>query len=174
VSRKILKPLLITMLITLLIISMTTAFKYSPNVKPHTRFNPLRFGCYYYYGYGSCQVDNANCRGVPIGRNKWVDLGDACNRNKPPTLTGLENITVTETEIVKIRAECIDDNPVSITYSGWTEQAETITSYDDAGEYQETITCTDSFGETATSTITIIIKDKNRAPLFRAMDYNVK
>ena len=168
------KRILPIILMTLLVISIAAAFKYSPGVKPHTRFNPLRFGCYYYYGYGSCQVDNAECRGVPIGRNKWVDLGDACERNEPPRLTGLKDITIEETEIVKITAECIDEDPVEITYSGWTEQAETITSYDDAGEYKEKITCTDSFGETATGTISIIIKDKNRAPLFRAIDYRIE
>ncbi len=168
------KKILPIILITLLIISLAAAFRYSPDVKPHTRFNPLRYGCYYYYGYGSCQVDNAECRGVPVGRNKWVDLGDACKRNEPPTLTGLEDITVTETEVVKITAECIDQDPVEITYSGWTDKAETLTSYDDAGEYQVTITCTDSFEETAIGTINIIIKDKNRAPLFRAMGYSVE
>ena len=168
------KKILPLILITLLIISLAAAFKYSPNVKPHTRFNPLRYACYYYYGYGSCVVDNEYCRGVSIGRNKWIDLGDACGRNEPPTLTGLKDITVTETEIVKITAQCLDEDPVNITYSGWTDKAETLATYDDAGKYTVTITCTDSFGETDTGEINIIIKDKNRAPLFRAIGYNVE
>ena len=162
---------------TLLVVSMVAAargYQYTPNIDPHTRYNPLRYGCYYYYGYGSCLVDNAECRGVPVGRNKWVDLGDACDRNDPPTIAGLIDITATETEIVKITAECVDEDPVEISYSGWTTEAETLTGYDDAGEYEVTVTCTDSFKETATGTISIVVKDKNRAPLFRAFDYSIE
>ena len=173
------RKILPIILATLIVVSMATAivmpeFRYSPNVKPHTRYNPLRAGCFYYYGYGSCEVEAEHCRGVPVGRNKWIDLGDACDRNDPPILTGAEDITVTETETVIISAECTDEDPVEISYSGWTEQAETITTYDDAGEYQITITCTDSFEETDTATIKVTVKDKNRAPLFRAFGYSIE
>jgi len=168
------KKILPIILAMILLVSIAAAFKYSPNVKPHTRYNPLLEGCYYYYGFGSCLLEDKECEGVPIGRNKWVDLGDACNRNEPPKLTGLKDITVTETETAKITAECKDEDPVNMSYSGWTDKAETLTTYEDAGEYQVTITCTDSFGETDTGTINIIIKDKNRAPLFRAIGYEIE
>lgn len=168
--KKILSIILATILVASIVLA-ASGFKYSPNVKPHTRFNPLRFGCYYYYGYGSCKVENEHCRGVFIGKNKWVDLGDACKRNEPPKLTGLKDITVSETETVKITAKCVDEDPVEITYSGWTDKAETLTSYDDAGKYNVTISCTDSFEETITGTINIIVKNKNRAPLFRAVGF---
>ena len=115
--------IILTILLAASLVLAASGFKYSPNVKPHTRFNPLRFGCYYYYGYGSCKVDNEHCRGVFIGKNKWIDLGDACGRNEPPTITGLTDVTVFETEIVKIPAECVDEDPVETTYSGWTTQA---------------------------------------------------
>ncbi len=162
------------MFLLVISISLAAGFKYSPNVKPHTRYNPLRYGCYYYYGYGSCEVSNEHCRGVPVGRNKWIDLGDACNRNEPPILTNLKDITATETEIVKITARCTDQDPVNMTYSGWTSKAETLTTYDDAGRHTATVTCTDSFGETDTANITIIIKDKNRPPLFRSLGYEIE
>jgi hypothetical protein len=165
------KKIIPVVFLALLILSVVSAYDYMPNIRPHTRYNPLRAGCYYYYGYGSCQVENAECRGVSIGRNKWVDLGDACDRNDPPILTG---ITATESEIISITAKCLDQDPVTISYSGWTEQAETLATYNDAGKHEVTITCTDSFGETAAGIITIIIKDKNRAPLFRAIGIEVE
>lgn len=171
------KKITTIILATLLVVSLVIAvqgFRYSPNVEPHTRYNPLRAGCFYYYGYGSCEVEVEHCRGVPVGRNKWLDLGDACKRNKPPILTRAEDINLTETETAVITAECTDEDPVETTYSGWTEQKEKTTSYNDAGEYQVNITCTDSFGETDTGTIQVTVKDMNRAPLFRAIGYNIE
>jgi len=167
-------PIILVIGLVASIVLAAKGFEYSPNVKPHTRYNPLRYGCYYYYGYGSCQVENEHCRGVPVGKNQDLDLGDACDRNEPPVLTGAEDITVTETELVKITAECTDEDPVETSYSGWTEQAETLTTYNDAGTYEVTITCTDSFDETDTGTIKVTIKDKNRAPLFRAIGFNIE
>lgn len=168
------KKIITLILVTLLLVSLAAAWTYSSNVKPHTRYNPLRYGCYYYYGYGSCQVENEHCRGVTIGKNKWIDLGDACKRNKAPSIIGLKDITVTETDVVKITANCLDEDPVITTITGWTTQTETLTNYNDAGKYEVTITCTDSFEETTSASITIIIKDKNRAPLFRAIGWVIE
>ncbi|MBU1198209.1 MAG: hypothetical protein KKF46_07420 [Nanoarchaeota archaeon] len=171
-----LKKIIPVILILLLAVSLVAAasYTYMPNVRPHTRYNPLRYSCYYYYGYGSCQVDNAECRGVSIGKNKWVDLGDACNRNEAPIMTGLQDITVTETEFVKINAKCLDQDPVEISYSGWIEQAETLTTYKDAGEHKVTVTCTDSFGEKVIGVVKITVQNKNRAPLFSAFGFDIE
>jgi hypothetical protein len=74
-------------------------FNYMSNIDPHTRFNPQLNGCYYYYGYGSCTVAKTNCNGVPVGRDKQLDLGDACKRNAPPKLSSTntsENVVLME------------------------------------------------------------------------------
>ncbi|MBN1792434.1 hypothetical protein JW826_02005 [Candidatus Woesearchaeota archaeon] len=150
-------------------------YDYTPGVEPHTRYNPLREDCYYYYGYGSCNVTKTECDGVAIGVDKWVDLGDACLRNEPPkmVLGNAGTITVKETEDVVIIAECIDEDPVDMTYKGWTTRKVTPTTYDDAGSYEETIICTDSFGESVSAQISINIINKNRAPLFKAIGWEI-
>jgi len=163
---------------TILLASLVLGAKgyaYIPNIDPHTRYNPLREGCYYYYGYGSCNVTASACNGVAIGQNKWVNLGDACERNEPPKIRmgTLRDIIVNEGEKITITTECIDEDPVNTTYSGWTTTKETITGFADAGTFRETITCTDSFGEKVEGTFKIIIIDNNRNPLFRLVDWAI-
>lgn len=163
---------------TVLLASLALAVEYEFNsrVVPHTEYNPQREGCYYYYGYGSCNVSNSQCVNMPRGMvMREVNLGDACKRNKPPKLVleSVKDIRILETETVKIGAQCIDKDPVNMIYSGWTTTKETKTGYEDAGSYKETITCTDSFGEKDEATITIKIIDKNRAPIFRAIGFEI-
>jgi len=150
-------------------------YAYIPNVDPHTRFNPLRNDCYYYYGYGSCNVTRSECESVEIGWNRWVNLGDACDRNEPPKLKqgSFSDITVYESEKVVISAECIDEDPVTASYSGWTTEMVTQTGYDDAGKYSETVTCTDSFNESVSGDFKITILNKNRSPLFKLFDWAI-
>jgi len=88
--------------------------------------------------------------------------------NNAPVITGLNDITVTETETVKLTSTVTDEegDKVTVTYSSpLNNNGEWTTTYDDAGEYQVTITATD--GElTTTKTIKITVEDKNRAPEF--------
>ncbi|MBN2142389.1 hypothetical protein JW711_03590 [Candidatus Woesearchaeota archaeon] len=169
-----------TITIILLVMALASAvwaakgYEYTPGVVPHTRYNPLREDCYYYYGYGSCNVTKTECDGVRVGVNRWVDLGDACLRNEPPQMTNNPGtITVYETEKVIIPDTCVDEDPVNYTYSGWTDKKVTVTTYDDAGTYKVHIVCTDSFGETDSGELTITVLNKNRAPLFRFVDWEV-
>jgi flagellar hook protein FlgE len=170
---------IITSIIAAVLLSGLAAaieYEFNSRVVPHTEYNPLREGCYYYYGYGSCKVADDNCVNIPQGMVMHeINLGDACKRNKPPKLVfeSVNDIKVTETETVRIGAQCIDKDPVNITYSGWTTTKETKTGYDDAGSYKETITCTDSFGEKDEATINIRIINKNRAPVFRALGFDI-
>jgi len=192
------KALLTTIITIILITSIATAvsqYKYMEGIEPHTRYNPLRTGCYYYYGYGSCLVNSTECQGVPVGQNLWVDLGDACGRNKAPSLINkdktvnlgddnktiyyyldtdqdpslknFDDITVREGETVVIKAECVDDDPVNMTITGWTNKKITRTTYKDAGTHTVTITCTDTFGESDSANIKVHVIDQNRPPIFK-------
>ena len=164
-------------------------YAYIPNIDPHTRYNPLRNDCYYYYGYGSCNVTRSECSGVSVGQNRWVNLGDACLRNDPPKISQygdnylkgntvyinrLSDIAFNEGQRVVIDIECIDEDPTTITYSGWMSTKEKQSGYDDAGIYDETVTCTDSFGESASGSFKIRIINTNRNPLFRIFDWKIE
>ena len=169
----------ITLILTILLASLVLGahgYAYISNIDPHTRYNPQLDGCYYYYGYGSCNVTASECSGVPVGVNRWIDLGDACLRNEPPKIKigTLQDIVANEGDKVVIGTECIDEDPVSITYSGWTTTKETQTGFDDAGKYREKVTCTDSFGEKVEGEFNIVIVNKNRSPLFSLIDWVVE
>jgi hypothetical protein len=140
----------------------------------YTRYNRLRDGCYYYYSYGSCKVDDVYCNGVPAGTNKDIDLGDACGRNLPPILTDLENIQVKESDLVEIKAKCIDQDPVEMVITGWTDKKRTQTDYNSQGVHTVEITCVDSFEKIAKGELTVTVENVNRGPLFRAINHIIK
>ena len=85
--------------------------------------------------------------------------------NRPPVLDPIADITVNEGETVVINAKATDgDNePVTITYSGWMTSNTKETGYDDAGEYKVTVSASDG-KETATKDITVTVKNVNRVP----------
>lgn len=89
-------------------------------------------------------------------------------RNKPPVISGFEDITVTEGETVELNPTIEDPEgeEVTVTYSGWMDSNIKATDYDDAGEYTVRLSVSD--GETLTiETITVTVLNNNRAPVFR-------
>ena len=169
-----------TLTILLIILTLATVvaaadeYEFNSKVVPHTRYNYLLYKCYYYYGYGRCEVNLTDCQGVPVGDNKWVDLGDACNRNEAPILTGARDIMVNEGDLFNIPGECEDNDPTEISYTGWAVTKEKYAGYNDAGTHKVTITCTDSFGETDSKEIKIVVNDKNRSPFFKFINYMIE
>jgi len=88
--------------------------------------------------------------------------------NKPPVIeVPQEIIRVKEGEIVSIKAKVTDpeNDEMTITYSGWMESDTYKTDYDDSGTHQVKITATDRIN-TVSKTITVIVDDVNRAPVF--------
>ena len=96
------------------------------------------------------------------------------HKNLPPTLT-LEQttITITEGETVHITHSASDPegNDVTITFSGWMENDTYTTTFDDAGEHTVSVTARDGTDST-TQDMTIIVKDKNRPPVFDRNSFN--
>jgi hypothetical protein len=159
----------------LLIISMAyvvvaQTYEYIPNVVPHTRHNTQMDTCFYYYGYGSCNVTASQCSGIPRGDNKWVNLGDACNRNSPPTIQYTNLASGREGQRLTLNVYCLDDDPVNLTLTGWMTQQSQVLDYESAGTHQVSALCTDSFGKTAAGEITIVVTNTNRPPLFRSIE----
>ena len=73
-------------------------------------------------------------------------------KNKAPTITlsSPKQITVNEGDAVSIEAEARDpdEDPVTLTFSGWMEGPTRTTTYDDAGTHTVTITASDGSKET--------------------------
>ena len=87
--------------------------------------------------------------------------------NSPPTLELEETeIDVEESETVEIiaSADDPDGDEVTITYSGWMNQAIKKTDFDDAGTYTVIVTAKDNKGASTKETVKITVKDKNRPP----------
>ena len=144
-------------------------YKYIPNVDPHTRYNDLRTECYYYYGYGSCNVTRSECSGVPNGRNRWVNLGDACNRDSPPSIWYSDSMQTSEGQVLTLDVECSDEDPVNLTVTGWLNSKTEFIGYEAEGKHGVHVTCTDSFGKNVSGDMTITILNTNRAPLFKSI-----
>jgi len=81
------------------------------------------------------------------------------------TLSSPKEITVDEGEMVTINAAATDadNDPVTLTFSGWMEQKSKKTSFDDAGKHSVTLTASDGKTET-TEEVTIVVNNVNRAP----------
>ena len=83
---------------------------------------------------------------------------------------------VEETEFVKISPTAIDPDKDQITYeysAPLDNEGEWQTGYDDAGEYQITITASDG-EETTEEVVTLIVENKNQAPDVTEKSFSVK
>ncbi|MFT4313348.1 MAG: hypothetical protein ACMXYA_02985, partial [Candidatus Woesearchaeota archaeon] len=89
-------------------------------------------------------------------------------QNQPPIITNIGNITVNETDEIRLNPTIIDpdgDN-VTVTFSGWMNSSVYQTTFGDAGEHTVTITADDGI-DTTSKTITITVLRVNRPPVFR-------
>ncbi|MCA9478585.1 MAG: hypothetical protein KC535_05550 [Nanoarchaeota archaeon] len=87
--------------------------------------------------------------------------------NSPPTLSLNENIKVDEGDLIDLEISASDDDgdDVQVTISGFMSSETYQTTYDDAGEYEVTVTASDGKQEVS-KTVTITINDVNRPPVF--------
>jgi len=98
--------------------------------------------------------------------------------NTAPVMSLIPNMTVNEGDIVKITPEVKDreNNPITITYSGWMKDSTYSTTYDDAypkgcdkpgcsATYKVTVTASDGVFNTQQD-VYVTVKDSNRPPVF--------
>jgi len=87
--------------------------------------------------------------------------------NNPPVLDFIPDITVDETQLVKITPHATDADGDAITYSftaPLNANGEWQTDYSSAGAYTTTVTATDATGLKAAQDVKITVRNVNRAP----------
>lgn len=91
--------------------------------------------------------------------------------NREPILTGVEDVSVDETDLVSLHPRCVDPegSDVKITYSGAMTTDKWKTTYADAGEYDVTITCEDESGLSSSEDVLVTVINQNRPPMITAM-----
>lgn len=92
------------------------------------------------------------------------------DKNNPPVLDYIPDISVNETELVRILPTVtkLDDDEISYSFTApLNEQGEWFTGYDDAGDYIVTVTATDSnaIGLSHSQDVKVSVKNKNRLPI---------
>jgi hypothetical protein len=87
--------------------------------------------------------------------------------NSAPSISGMRDITVYEGDTIRLEPRITDEDgdKVTVKYTGWMTSATKQTDYDDAGEYDTTITATDPSGDTDTEKVHITVLNKNRPPV---------
>ncbi|MFH1133930.1 MAG: hypothetical protein V1735_05540 [Nanoarchaeota archaeon] len=86
--------------------------------------------------------------------------------NKAPVISGVQDITVDEGDLVSLKPVVTDDDKDNVTLriSGWISVAEYRTTFEDAGTHFVTITASDGKSETSKQ-IKVIVRNVNRAPV---------
>lgn len=111
---------------------------------------------------------------VSDGKNEVeVDvLIEVLSVNEDPVLKLLSDITVDEGETVRIKPEATDadGDELTFSYSGWMNSDTKKTDYEDAGEHKVTVTVSDGNGAEDSQTITVTVKDVNRAPVIGGLE----
>ncbi|MEA3430800.1 MAG: hypothetical protein U9R08_05995 [Nanoarchaeota archaeon] len=105
--------------------------------------------------------------------NVEVDvLIEVLSVNEDPVLAKLSDIVVEEGETVKIRADATDadGDDLTFSYSGWMKSNTYKTGYDDAGVHKVTVTVSDVMGAEDSQTISVTVKDVNRAPVISGLE----
>jgi formylmethanofuran dehydrogenase subunit D len=98
--------------------------------------------------------------------------------NTAPVMKTIQNITVNEGETVTIKPEVTDreNDPITITYTGWMKDTTYTTTFDDAypkgcskpgcdATYKVTVTASDGQYDVSQD-VYVTVKDKNRPPVF--------
>ena len=89
------------------------------------------------------------------------------NVNRAPVISAIEDLTVTETDLVDVDVDALDPDgdDVIVTFSSPLDnEGKWTTDFDSAGEYTVTVTASDG-DEESTTTFKITVKNKNRPPV---------
>ncbi len=86
--------------------------------------------------------------------------------NTPPVISGVQNITVKEGDMVSFDPQVTDadGDTVSVSYSGWMNSSTYQTNYNDAGVHAVTISANDG-KTTVYKTVTVTVLNTDRAPV---------
>lgn len=107
---------------------------------------------------------------VKVSDGKSTDETEVCFRilpgNHPPKLS-VKSVTAKEGEVVKLNPVCTDEDgdAVKISFAGAMTKGTWQTGYDNAGDYNVTVTCTDTEGASDSKTVTVTVLDVDRKPV---------
>ncbi|MFC1741963.1 Ig-like domain-containing protein [Nanoarchaeota archaeon] len=87
--------------------------------------------------------------------------------NTKPSISSMRDLTVYEGDTIELRPNIRDPDgdKVTVKYSGWMTTSTKKTGYDDAGEYDVTVTATDPTGDKDTEKVHITVLNRNRPPV---------
>lgn len=87
--------------------------------------------------------------------------------NEKPTIVGPNELTVAEGDLINLPIEVTDVNndDITISVSGFMNGMSYQTTYEDAGEYEVTVTASDG-KNVAKKTMIIVVENSNRPPQF--------
>lgn len=94
--------------------------------------------------------------------------------NRAPVIELASPILIKEGETVTLEPVVSDheNDEVRVSYSGWMNSNQRITTYDDAGNYKVMVRARDSAGNEAELEVIVSVEDVNRAPIFGAGSFN--
>ncbi|PIN69367.1 hypothetical protein COV94_02965, partial [Candidatus Woesearchaeota archaeon CG11_big_fil_rev_8_21_14_0_20_57_5] len=112
------------------------------------------------------QETTVTCEDGKGGIDSKTVTVNVINVNHPAVLDVPAEVTVHETETVIVEAHCSDPDgdPTSISYGGWMSTSSKQTGYDDAGDYDVTVSCVDPAGQGQTKLVSVHVLNKNRPP----------
>ena len=86
--------------------------------------------------------------------------------NKKPVISGFDSVSVIEGQRVTFDPTVTDEDNdnITTTYSGWLSTNTYTTTFEDAGEYEVTLTAFDG-KESVSETVQVIVKNVNRRPI---------
>ncbi|MBW3015479.1 hypothetical protein KY330_03595 [Candidatus Woesearchaeota archaeon] len=92
--------------------------------------------------------------------------------NEDPVLEPMKDLTVNEGETIRLSPKAIDPDgdKIFFEYSGWMTSDTKNTDYDDAGTHEVIITVSDGNGGEDSQTLTVTVKDVNRAPVISGLN----
>lgn len=86
--------------------------------------------------------------------------------NSAPSISGAQDLTVYEGDKITLKPKIVDadGDKVTVKYTGWMTSDTKQTGYDDAGEYDVTITVSDGI-DTVKEDVHITVLNRNRPPV---------
>lgn len=118
---------------------------------------------------------------VSVSDGEYSDKTSLCIEvlpsNHPPVISGVKDITVNEGDEISLDfITCTDedeDDSVTLKYEGFMKSPKKLTDYNDAGSYNQEVTCTDKFEATDYETFIITVRDKNQGPILSVASTDV-
>ena len=108
-----------------------------------------------------------NAKGKDLESQETIFI-NVIHINRAPTIQEISDITIKEGETIYFEpiAEDPDNDKLKYFYDGFVTKKKYTTTYEDAGEYEVTVTASDGLLSDST-TLKVIVENTNRAPIMQ-------